>query len=220
MATDIEICNMALATLGSATTVTNITPPSGDGSAAAAFCITFFPIARREALNNGTPWSFAKRRAALVATTNPSSVWTYAYSLPANCLSPVKVLALSPVQLPAEPWVDTRFIDEGQGADYNIEADASAVPVLLTHEPDATLIYVVDETDTTKWSPDFTVAVAELLASYLAGPIIRGAAGAKTKSQLRENALKMLATAGANDANSSGSERSDGYVSDSIRARA
>lgn len=217
--TDIDICNMALSTLGSATTVTSITPPTGDGSAAALYCVTFYPIARQEALETGTSWSFAKRRAALVATTNLSSVWTYAYSLPANCMTPVKVFALSAIQSPDAVFSEGWRPNESQGADFTIETNASSVPVLLTNEPDAELLYLVDQTDTTKWSTDFVVGVAELLASYLAGPIIRGAAGAKAKASLRENAMRMLEAAAANDGNSSESSTAE-HTSSFIRARA
>jgi hypothetical protein len=218
MVSPVDIGNMALSIVGSNTTIVSISPP--DGTAAAQHVATFYDITRREALGNGYAWSFAKRRAALAElSVNPSTVWSYAYALPAGCLKPIRVLALG--TLDQVDWATVRgwrMLTEAGGADFAIETDGTQ-KVLLTNEPNAVLLYLVDQVDTTFWSTGFVSAMATLLASWISGPIIRGAAGAKTKATLRKEAMGLLDLAAAADANASSSERAD-HTSETLLARA
>ena len=59
MASDVEICNLALSHLGDTATVASIDPP--EGSAQAEHCARFYPIAR-DALLEKHDWSWATRR--------------------------------------------------------------------------------------------------------------------------------------------------------------
>ena len=59
MASEVEICNLALARLGDAATVVSIDPP--EGSAQAEHCAMFYPMAR-DTLLAQHPWGFAQRR--------------------------------------------------------------------------------------------------------------------------------------------------------------
>lgn len=219
MSSDIDICNMALSIVGSNTTITSYSPP--DGTAAAQYCATFYPIARRELLAP-FEWSFARTRADLAAVANPSGVWAYAYALPSDCIRPVRVAALAQAQVYAD-WMGVsqgwgwRF-DEAGGADFIVERQATQ-SILLTNEPDAVLFYIIDQLNPTTYSPGFAAALAYMLASYLSGPIIRGAAGAKTSAAFRQQALGMAGAAAATDANGGVSERAD-HVSASLMARA
>lgn len=225
MASAVDICNMALSTVGSATTVTSIDPP--DGTAAANYCAAFYDIARREAMGLST-WSWCKRRANLTElSSNPSDIWGYAYAYPAGILRPVRVLNLAvaatlyTLQSGAAAWSRA---SEANGADFVVERDDTQF-ILLTDEPDAVLIYLQDSTDTGIWSPQFVSGVSTLLASYLAGPILRGKTGAQTKAILREEALGsngkggVLGQAAAIDGNSTNSELAS-HISDSILSRA
>ena len=62
MATEIDICNQALALLGERADVTSIKPV--EGGRFAERCARDYPIARNLVLE-AYPWSFATRRAAL-----------------------------------------------------------------------------------------------------------------------------------------------------------
>jgi hypothetical protein len=82
-----------------------------------------------------------------------------------------------------------------------------AVPVLYTNVETAVLRYIADVDDTTKFSPSFTACLARLLASYLAGPIIKGETGANVgAAQLKlfageyATATKLNANVGKRDA--------------------
>jgi len=195
-------CNVALSHIGADAVVVSISPP--DGSVEAGHCARFYPIARRELIESH-PWSFTKTRATLAEVTNPSTIWTHAYAMPSDCVKPLRVLSLTDFDAYLLSWdydasgrSALASIDEHTGVPFDIESG-----VLLTHEPEAVLIYQRDITDTTKFSPLFGSALGYLLAGYLAGPIIKGMEGARTGATLREQGFGLLAKAAASDANAS-----------------
>jgi hypothetical protein len=186
MASAVDICNTALAHLGNDNTISAIDPP--DGSTEAGYCKRFYPIARKELIERFV-WPFACTRRTLASVGNPSTVWAFAYQLPSDCLRPVRVLSaqtanallfeLSHGHTPFEA-----IFDESKSAPYEVEDG-----VLLTHEPEAVLLYLRDVVDTTRYTPMFVSALGYLLASYLAGPIVRGADGARAAQNYRQLAL-------------------------------
>ena len=62
MASEVEICNLALAHLGDEATVASIDPP--EGSAQAEHCQRFYPVSRNSLLEMHD-WAFATKRATL-----------------------------------------------------------------------------------------------------------------------------------------------------------
>lgn len=185
MASEIDICNLALAHLGDDATVASIDPP--EGSAQAEHCARFYPIAR-DALLEIHDWKFATRRAALAQLVDDAFNWTYAYAPPSGALKLISVL-------PATASPD----DEGQPFDTENQADGT--PMILTDLESATLRYTARVTDTTKFSPLFVDALARLLASYLAGPILKGDVG-KAEAKAQYAAFRaVLSQAEVSDAN-------------------
>lgn len=199
MASVVQICNMALSHIGSEASVSSISPP--DGSVEAGHCATFYDLARTELLEPGN-WAFALRRAALAKVTNPSAAWAYAYAKPSNCLRALRILrpsiaaAVLTRNLAFEPHTDDRG-----GAAFDVEGD-----VILTNEPDAVLLYVQDVTDSTKFPASFTSALSYLLASYLAGPIIKGNEGVRVGDAMRQRALALADASATASANASSAE--------------
>lgn len=210
MASVVQLCNMALSHIGSAARVTSLSPP--DGSVEAGLCFTFYELARTELLEPGN-WRFALKRADLASVTNDSTQWAYAYALPSDCMRALRVF---PAGDPATVFDDTTaaFVANDQGsARFDLEGD-----VLRTNVDDATLLYTRDVTDTTKFTPSFTSALSYLLASYLAGPVVKGNEGAKLGDSMRQRALSiasMSATASAN-----ASHATHDFVPSSVEARA
>jgi hypothetical protein len=203
MTSAVAICNLGLSHLGQDKQISSISPV--DGSRESGYCAMFYPIARQEMIELA-PWTFATTRIVLAQITNLSTVWAYAYALPADCLKPVRVLTLgdfSSIFLRADmtdsfPAATNDFFDEESSANFQVQGD-----VIYTHEPEAVLIYRKDITDTSKFTPLFTTALGMLMASYLAGPIIRGADGAKTNAAWRTNAEGAIRRASFHDSNSS-----------------
>jgi hypothetical protein len=168
----IDICNLALSHLGDEANVIAITPP--DGTMQAAHCGRFYPIAR-DAVLASFDWSFATKR-ALVAqlATNPAAAdWAYAYTLPSDCLRPLSAL------YPGVPAVDFGTLQtDGGSFPYLMESADDGSRVMYTNVPTATLRYIGTVTDTT-FPPLVVLAIARLLASFLAGPILKGDTGIK-----------------------------------------
>jgi hypothetical protein len=200
MASDVQICNMALSHIGSDARVTSIRPP--DGSVEAGHCATFYDLARTELLEPGN-WAFSLKRATLAQVTNTSQAWAYAYTKPSDCLRPLRiprpkvglsVFALEEQHL--EPHVDDR-----DSAQFDVEGD-----VIFTNYPDATLVYVRDITDSTKFSASFTATFSFLLAGYLAGPVIKGNEGARLGDAMRQRAMSAAEISATASANASSAE--------------
>lgn len=221
MASEVDIANIALSHLGARAQVSAISPP--DGSVEAGYCARFYPLARREVLE-AMNFSFSKTRVQLAEVTNDSTVWSYAYAMPSDCITPLRVLRLEFAQQIMLLWpigyrytdgdwqrIEDSFSERGSAA-FEVEGQ-----VLRTNEPEAVLLYKRDVTDTTKLSPLATSAIGMVLAGYLAGPIIKGLDGAKVGAQWREQGFMMAAKAAASNANGS-AEHSD-HVPEFIAAR-
>jgi hypothetical protein len=193
VASDVQICNMALSHIGSDARVSSIDPP--DGSVEAGHCATFYDQARTEMLEPGT-WRFALKRATLASVTNGSPQWAYAYALPSDCLRPLRVLTPGqPITVFTQDQVQFSPNDRN-GADFDTEEG-----VLYTNQPEATLLYVRDVVDSNTFPPTFVSAVSYQLAGYLAGPIVKGREGANTAEMMRRLAAGIGAAAAATDAN-------------------
>lgn len=218
MASIVDICNMALSHIGSDAQVSSIDPV--DGSVESGYCARFFALARTEMLESFN-WRWTKTRVKLAEVDNPSDVWAYAYGIPSDMLSATRVLNTTYLQqFSFYPFWSTfitademALFNERGSADFDIEGE-----VLLTNEPEAVLLYTVDNIDPSKWSPTFVTALSYLLASFLAGPIIKGNAGAQTGGQLRQIATRIAGTSMARDANSGAEPARE--EAGSIRARA
>jgi hypothetical protein len=201
---------MGLSHLGSDARVASIDPP--DGSVEAGHCATFYDQARTELLEPGN-WSFSLKRAALAEITNTSDTWAYAYTKPSDCLRALRVLRPGST-LTVFTQDETQYSPNDQdSAAFDIEGD-----VLFSNEPDATLVYVRDVTDTTKFTASFKATLGYLLASYLAGPIIKGNEGVKIGDAMRQRAMSLADTAATAAANASSTTHE--FVASQLVARA
>lgn len=220
MATPVDISNLGLSHIGARSQIVSISPP--DGTVEAGYCARFYPLVRRELLELHA-WTFAAKRIALSQVTNPSTIWAYAYSLPNDCVRARRVLPLaladeyatmlfSYQQAYPNGLLTTTFTERG-GAQFEVEGST-----LFTNEPDAVLIYTAEVTDSNKFSPRFVTAAGMLMASYLAGPIIKGEAGARAAAQWRQAAAQYAQEAATSNANQS--RESNEFMPGSLAARA
>lgn len=201
MSSEVDICNLALSHLGDDGAVTAINPP--DGTVQAAKCAVFYPIARGVVLERH-PFRFNTRRAVLaVSPTTPPTGWDYAYTLPSDCVRPLAVI--SPTALPdfeQDGGVVSGIVTDTTNAqDFVCESVAGGEQVIYTNVETATLLYAVLVTDTTKYTVECVAAIARLLASYLAGVLIKGKAGiavSDAQRKLFEAEFGMAATRDAN----------------------
>lgn len=163
--TDVDIANLALSHLGDDATVSQLDPP--EGSAQAEHCARFLPIAR-DTLLELHAWKFATRRTQpALREDQASTAWTYVYQEPNNL---IRVLAVLP-----EGY--TRDSD-GSAVEFDTESDEDGNGLILTNTPNATIRGVFRVVDPARFTPLFTEALGWLLASYVAGPLIKGDTGA------------------------------------------
>lgn len=181
MASQIDICNQALSHLGDEATVSSIDPP--EGSAQAEHCARFYPLAL-SALLEMHPWGFATGRSLLAQVANPSSTWGFAYARPANTVTLLAVLASDAADdysassyardctyganVPSGAYTPQPFVEE-------VADDGSKI--ILTNQAGAVARYVRLVDDPARFSPLFTETLGWLLASKLAGPVLKGETG-------------------------------------------
>lgn len=177
---DVDICNLALSYLGDSATVASIDPP--EGSAQAQHCARFYPIAKGILLE-GHPWNFITTRATLAVVQTCYRGWRFAYAVPSDastllsvlpgCLYPDAFAAAIANYYGREPF---EFELRGQ-RDFLLE-QISGRQVILSNAEDAVVRYSVNSATPGMFPALFTEALARLLASMLAGPILKGDAGA------------------------------------------
>lgn len=170
MASDVDICNLSASHIGQSANIVAIDPP--DGSALAAHCARFYPMARDIALE-AHAWKWAIKRYSLTQSSDATipDHYTYAYIMPSDCL---RVLSIMP-----DEYTD----EHTQQLNYEIEGE-----YLFCNEELVKLRYIARVTDTTKWSPAFVDCVSWKLAQYLAGVVVKGDSNLRTHcaNQYRE----------------------------------
>lgn len=185
MASEVDICNLALSHLGDTATVASLDPP--EGSAQAEHCARFYPIAR-DSLLEFHNWKFASRRAKLALLSVDSWSWDYAYAPPADAL---KLLAVLPEGADSD----------AEGADYEPEVGPAGEALILSDTANASLRYIALVTDTTKFTPLFVMALSWQLAALLAGPLLKGDVGAAEAKRCTGMAQAFISKAAESDAN-------------------
>jgi hypothetical protein len=212
MASEVDICNIALSHLGDSATVASINPP--EGSAQAEHCQRFYPIAR-DALLEMHDWGFATRRVLLAQLTNANTQWAYCYAQPADLVNTIAVLDSAAADDTSVAiahygaWPETPIPGLGvyTPQPFVLESLDAGTDVVYTNQAGALMRYVGRVADTTKFSPLFTKALGWSLASMLAGPVIKGEAGAAMAARCeaiafgRDGKSGMFGQAAASDAN-------------------
>jgi hypothetical protein len=210
MASEVDICNLALGHLGDNATVASINPP--EGSAQAEHCQRFYPIAR-DSLLEMSNWNFSMKRAVLAQVEQPWSEWKYAYAMPSDVVNPVSVIPIdayddyatrfNPSETPywAHNYSPVTAAGRYVPQPYSIETDTVGNSVIYTNIENAVLRYSAKVTDPTKFSSLFTVTLSWHLASMLAGPIIKGDQGAAEAKRCAQMMAGFMQQAEASDAN-------------------
>lgn len=206
MASEVEICNQALAHLGDNATVSTITPP--DGSAQAEHCARFYPAMRDSLLEMHT-WDFAVTRSSLALLSTNATGWTYTYAAPANVLTLLAILdPAAPddysAAIQSSTWYDPPILSVGQYTPQPFQGEIDPITgadLILTNQVNATARYTKRVTDVTKFSPLFVRCLGWLLSAELAGPVMKGEAGAAAAARCNAVFLKLFTSAILSDSN-------------------
>jgi len=158
MATSVvSVCNLALSRLGQSRKIVSITEQSESADA----CNAVFEHCRDEVLTE-CPWPFAMRRVDLaIVSERPNDDWAFAFRIPADCLTPRRVLSGSSRMAQPLTWE--------RGGD-------SAGGLVFTDYQDAALEYVARVEDPSQWSPKFVNALAWRICMDVA-PVLHDSAG-------------------------------------------
>jgi len=174
MASAVDICNMALSRLGDEANISSIDPP--DDSVQANYCSTFYPLALTFALDKHT-WRFATRRFTLPSRANEAEdEWEYCFAVPSDLVNLIRISA---------PPVN------GGDIQYSMEIASDNSQVLYCNVSPVQLVYVSSTVSAALFPPAFVEFLSAVLASYLAGPILKGDVGVKTSGQLLQLAMSL-----------------------------
>lgn len=183
MASDLDICNLALARLGDEANVVSINPP--DQSAMASYCAKFYPLSLSAALDDHN-WGFATKTVTLALLTNSNTLWGYCYALPSDTIN---VIAL----------FDVTTVGDGNQQDFSVESDVNGNGVIYTNQANALLKYSAYVTNTAQFPPLFVDALAWKLASNIAGILIKGDVGVSAAIKCMQAYGAALKTAKESD---------------------
>lgn len=152
MASQADICNIALGMLGATTRIQSI----NEDSAEAIACKIHYDTALGQILRT-YPWSWSKKRVylALVGEEVVTN-WAYAYAYPADCVRIWSLVAGT-----------TRNPDIAQSIPYEL-GNYENHKVVLTDQYQAEAIYSARITSTGMFDDQFVEAFANLLASKMA----------------------------------------------------
>lgn len=158
MATDVGMCNEALANIGAGSNVTSINPP--DGSAYAQHCARFYRKAVELTLA-AFPWKFATARSNLAQVVDSEVIapgnYAYKFALPADMLVAICVLPKD------------HTVEDDQRLDYEIEG-----PYLFCNHPTPQLKYTRNITNESLFTVEFADAATWKLSQLLSGVIVKG----------------------------------------------
>ena len=204
MATEVDICNLALAHLGDDATIASLSPP--EGSAQAEKAARFYPIARNNLLEMHN-WNFAAKRGNLALTTNTLDQWDYAYVAPADMMSPVAIISptsqndyatrMSAGDTPG--GITSNYAPTIVAGQYTPQQFAVEGEFIYTNQENAMLRYQALITDSSLFSPLFVTTLSWHLASMLAGPVIKGDQGAAEAKRSTQMMTSYLTSAKQSD---------------------
>ena len=204
MATEVDICNLALAHLGDDATIASLSPP--EGSAQAEKAARFYPIARNNLLEMHN-WNFAAKRGNLALTTNTLDQWDYAYVAPADMMSPVAIISptsqndyatrMSAGDTPG--GITSNYAPTIVAGQYTPQQFAVEGEFIYTNQENAMLRYQAFITDSSLFSPLFVTTLSWHLASMLAGPVIKGDQGAAEAKRSTQMMTSYLTSAKQSD---------------------
>lgn len=186
MASIVDMCNLGLGLIGDEAVVSSIDPP--DGTTQAVHCQRFYPIVR-DALLERYAWGFATKRTSVAAlTSSTTDEWAFEYQVPPDCIRPLALL-------PEGFTFQIGFLED-YARQFKREGDR-----ILSNVDGATLVYVFRQEDPTRYTPLFVETLAQMMASRLAGPIIKGKEGRAVSKDWAQTAEITLARATAADGN-------------------
>lgn len=205
MASDLDICNMAIRHLAVTTgPIASLTERSKEAKA----CSLFLEQVRAEVLRD-YPWAFATHVDLLaLVEEEPTNDWLFSYRYPDNCVTFRRILSESQLRVSMFNANAIRYPINLPKIKFRVARDAVG-KLIYTNEEAPYGEWTELLTDPTDYPPDVVQSMALLLAGYI-GPSVAGADPLK----LGDRAFKLysikIAQSKQNDGNESSLELEDG----------
>jgi len=190
MASEVEICNLALGNIRAGSI--NSLDESG---LQAETCKLRYPIVR-DMLLAIADWNFAMQFEALAVRSETIFGWVYVYQVPSDCLH-ISKLQLNYATVSANDVAGSSAVSRRMESYYQPDLDAQVkykrialsdnTQVILANDSNLRAWYRARMTDTTRFSPEFVMALSWLLAAEIAVPIVGSGEG----RALRKDALSI-----------------------------
>lgn len=189
MASQVDISNRALLSIGARAQVSSIAP--SDGSTAADACAVLF-TPTFEALGRTAQWNCLRKQATLSllaaaagtpenpnGTTMPlpPTPWLYQYGYPSDCLKINSLIPSLPSAAPGNVPMTTFNNQAGTNLNfggqilyqvaYATDSSNSPIITILTNQTQAQAAYTVNQPNPTIWDTQFQAAMVASLAAYL-----------------------------------------------------
>jgi len=152
MASEVEICNLALGNIGNSRSINSLTEKSKE----ADICNLYYADCRDSVLSDFA-WNFATKRVALADAGTPPPDWQYAYAYPTDCVRIIGIM-VSGIRNPTAAL----------RVQYEVGANTDGTGrMIFTDEPSAWLKYVSRITDVNMYDNIFIEALAWRLAAAI-----------------------------------------------------
>lgn len=187
MATQVNICNRSLLSIGARAQISSVSPSDGSTEADAA-AILFTPTF--EALARSAQWNCLRKQATLsviqaamgtpenplgTSLPLPPSPWQYAYAYPSDCLNLrflVPSLPSSGVGVPLTSYNNAAPLMMPSGGQipfavaYSTDTAGNPLQIVLTNQSQAQAVYTVNQPNPIIWDSQFQEAMVASLAAY------------------------------------------------------
>lgn len=196
MASQVQICNMALGKLAQDITITSLTERSKE---ARVFSRLWDPMRDLVLADRLWPWAIRAQRLAVDAEA-PMPGWAIRYTRPTDCITAIAVTGEHGMRFGRRL---SRWCKDGFVRDHGIEfeqAMGAQGTSILCDQHEAWLVYVARVEDPERYPPHFVDALASKLAEESASTII-GGNGFSNKGSLKQLYQLALSQAAAHDFN-------------------
>jgi len=180
MASEVDICNLALSHIGASATISSLSEQSEE-----AFHCNLLYADTRDALLRAHPWGFATRHIALTDLGDAPGNWSYRYAYPNDCLYAREILQMD---------------SSGDPIKFEVTlGDAFNSRAILTDQEEATLVYTYKVTNTLVFDPLFVSALSWKIAADICMPLTRDQDRLKAAYQMYQLAIAEAQVFNANE---------------------
>ncbi|AIY40188.1 Phage protein [Collimonas arenae] len=177
MASQIDICNMAMSVIGTRSSIASMT----EGSAESNQISLQYPTAI-DAVLRAAHWNFARKQIAMTLLQDGTqgqpvpSPWLYEYAVPSDCVLARFVMPTIQAAVPSStPGIPSQVTAMNQPVRFVLSTDldptGNPINVILTNQPQATLVYTFRNLNPAMYDARFVEALAAFLGAKICIPL-------------------------------------------------